>query len=99
MLALTEVKIAFFPPMCALPLQAFGPAHDRPAHYLRVAKTSSETKCSRTGCGSEESSRVPGRWACRSTSVRKERALLDLKCVEFVEELIYEQWRKKPLGR
>jgi hypothetical protein len=39
------------------------------------------------------------RWACRSTSLRKERALLDLKCVEFVEELIYEQWRKKPLGK
>jgi len=25
--------------------------------------------------------------------------LLDFKCVEFVEELLYGQWRKKPLGR
>ncbi|PWT82132.1 MAG: hypothetical protein C5B57_09225 [Blastocatellia bacterium] len=25
--------------------------------------------------------------------------LMDFKCVEFVEELLYGQWRKKPLGR
>ena len=24
--------------------------------------------------------------------------LMDFKCVEFVEELIYGQWRKTPLG-
>jgi hypothetical protein len=25
--------------------------------------------------------------------------LMDFKCVEFVEELLYGQWRKKPLAR
>ena len=32
---------------------------------------------------------------------RQERnaQLMDFKCVEFVEELMYGQWRKKPLGR
>jgi hypothetical protein len=29
----------------------------------------------------------------------KTAQILDFKCVEFVEELIYGQWRKKPLGR
>src|SRR5215475_10647752 len=29
----------------------------------------------------------------------KNAQLLDFKCVEFVEELIYGQWRKQPLGR
>ena len=29
----------------------------------------------------------------------KNAQLLDFKCVEFVEELIYGQWRKKPLAR
>ena len=29
----------------------------------------------------------------------KNAQLLDFKCAEFVEELIYGQWRKKPLGR
>jgi len=29
----------------------------------------------------------------------KNAQLLDFKCVEFVEELLYGQWRKKPLGR
>jgi hypothetical protein len=29
----------------------------------------------------------------------KTTQLLDFKCVEFVEELMYGQWRKKPLGR
>ena len=28
----------------------------------------------------------------------KNAQLLDFKCVEFVEELLYGQWRKKPLG-
>ena len=26
-------------------------------------------------------------------------SLMDFKCVEFVEELMYGQWRKKPLSR
>jgi hypothetical protein len=29
----------------------------------------------------------------------KNEQLLDFKCTEFVEELMYGQWRKKPLGR
>lgn len=29
----------------------------------------------------------------------KNAQLMDFKCVEFVEELIYGQWRKEPLGR
>ena len=29
----------------------------------------------------------------------KNAQLLDFKCVEFVEELLYGQWRKKPLSR
>jgi hypothetical protein len=29
----------------------------------------------------------------------KNAQLMDFKCVEFVEELIYGQWRKTPLGR
>jgi len=29
----------------------------------------------------------------------KNAQLLDFKCVEFVEELLYGQWRKKPLGK
>ena len=29
----------------------------------------------------------------------KEAQILDFKCVEFVEELMYGQWRKKPLSR
>jgi hypothetical protein len=29
----------------------------------------------------------------------KNAQLLDFKCVEFVEELMYGEWRKKPLGR
>jgi hypothetical protein len=29
----------------------------------------------------------------------KNAQLMDFKCVEFVEELMYGQWRKKPLGR
>ena len=29
----------------------------------------------------------------------KNAQILDFKCVEFVEELLYGQWRKKPLGR
>jgi hypothetical protein len=29
----------------------------------------------------------------------KNAQILDFKCVEFVEELIYGQWRKKPLSR
>lgn len=29
----------------------------------------------------------------------KNAQLLDFKCVEYVEELLYGQWRKKPLGR
>jgi hypothetical protein len=29
----------------------------------------------------------------------KNARLLDFKCAEFVEELMYGQWRKKPLGR
>src|SRR5713226_3946016 len=29
----------------------------------------------------------------------KNAQLMDFKCVEFVEELLYGQWRKKPLGR
>ena len=31
--------------------------------------------------------------------VEKNAQLLDFKCVEFVEELLYGQWRKKPLSR
>jgi hypothetical protein len=31
--------------------------------------------------------------------LEKNAQLLDFKCVEFVEELLYGQWRKKPLGR
>ncbi|HEY7289896.1 MAG TPA: hypothetical protein VH583_08670 [Vicinamibacterales bacterium] len=31
--------------------------------------------------------------------VEKNAQLLDFKCVEFVEELLYGQWRKKPLPR
>lgn len=30
---------------------------------------------------------------------RQDRQLMDFKCVEFVEELLYGQWRKKPLAR
>ena len=30
--------------------------------------------------------------------VEKNAQLLDFKCVEFVEEMMYGQWRKKPLG-
>jgi hypothetical protein len=30
--------------------------------------------------------------------VEKNAQLMDFKCVEFVEELMYGQWRKKPLG-
>jgi hypothetical protein len=30
---------------------------------------------------------------------RQDTQILDFKCVEFVEELLYGQWRKKPLGR
>jgi hypothetical protein len=29
----------------------------------------------------------------------KNAQLLDFKCVEFVEELLYGQWRKQPLAR
>ena len=29
----------------------------------------------------------------------KNAQLMDFKCVEFVEELMYGRWRKKPLGR
>ena len=29
----------------------------------------------------------------------KNAQLMDFKCVEFVEELIYGQWRKQPLSR
>ena len=29
----------------------------------------------------------------------KNAQLMEFKCVEFVEELIYGQWRKKPLAR
>jgi hypothetical protein len=29
----------------------------------------------------------------------KNAQLMDFKCVEFVEELLYGQWRKQPLGR
>jgi hypothetical protein len=29
----------------------------------------------------------------------KNAQLLDFKCVEFVEELLYGQWRKKPLSK
>jgi len=29
----------------------------------------------------------------------KNAQLLDFKCVEFVEELMYGQWRKQPLGK
>ena len=31
--------------------------------------------------------------------VEKNAQLMDFKCVEFVEELLYGQWRKKPLSR
>ncbi len=31
--------------------------------------------------------------------LEKNAQLMDFKCVEFVEELMYGQWRKKPLGR
>jgi len=31
--------------------------------------------------------------------LEKNAQLMDFKCVEFVEELLYGQWRKKPLGR
>lgn len=31
--------------------------------------------------------------------VERNAQLLDFKCVEFVEELMYGEWRKKPLGR
>jgi len=30
--------------------------------------------------------------------VERNAQLLDFKCVEFVEEMMYGQWRKKPLG-
>jgi hypothetical protein len=29
----------------------------------------------------------------------KNAQLMDFKCVEFVEELLYGQWRRQPLGR
>jgi len=29
----------------------------------------------------------------------KNAPILDFKCVEFVEELLYGQWRKRPLSR
>jgi hypothetical protein len=29
----------------------------------------------------------------------KNAQLMDFKCVEFVEELMYGQWRKKPLSQ
>ena len=37
---------------------------------------------------------------CPHSDRRQERnaQLMDFKCVEFVEELMYGQWRKKPLG-
>jgi hypothetical protein len=41
-------------------------------------------------------------WKIRMPLYRRQEAnaqLLDFKCVEFVEELIYGQWRKKPLGK
>ncbi|MBI3263426.1 MAG: hypothetical protein HYZ58_09785, partial [Acidobacteria bacterium] len=31
--------------------------------------------------------------------LEKNAQIMDFKCVEFVEELLYGQWRKKPLGR
>ena len=31
--------------------------------------------------------------------VEKTAQLMDFKCVEFVEELMYGQWRKKPLTK
>jgi hypothetical protein len=31
--------------------------------------------------------------------LEKNAQLMDFKCVEFVEELLYGQWRKRPLGR
>jgi hypothetical protein len=31
--------------------------------------------------------------------LEKDAQLMDFKCVEFVEELLYGRWRKKPLGR
>ena len=30
--------------------------------------------------------------------IEKNAQLMDFKCVEFVEELMYGQWRKKPLS-
>jgi hypothetical protein len=41
-------------------------------------------------------------WKMRMPLYRRQEKnaqLLDFKCVEFVEELIYGQWRKKPLGK
>jgi hypothetical protein len=41
-------------------------------------------------------------WKIRMPLYRRQEKnaqLLDFKCVEFVEELIYGQWRKKPLGK
>jgi hypothetical protein len=31
--------------------------------------------------------------------LEKNVQIMDFKCVEFVEELMYGQWRKKPLSR
>ena len=39
----------------------------------------------------------PWKIACRSTAASRNAQLRDFKCVEFVEELMYGQWRKKPL--
>jgi hypothetical protein len=41
-------------------------------------------------------------WKIRMPLYRRQEAnaqLLDFKCVEFVEELLYGEWRKKPLGK
>ena len=46
------------------------------------------------------SSSSRGRSACRSTAVSSQDAqLMDFRCVEFVEELLFGEWRRNPLPR
>ena len=75
-----------------------GNFHSDALHVVeRITARSAETPALRSDDrGSRKSSRGPGRSACRSTAhVEKNAQMLEFKCVEFVEDLIYGHLRKQ----